>query len=384
MNVLMIGLGDHILTEPEGEVRRRHERYAARAGHLTVIVYSKARGPLPGGPLSASLAAYAARGARAAFLLRAVWLGLRHARRPVHLVTTQDPFITGLGGVILARLLGAPLLVQNHSSFFDNPYWLAEHRWRNRFFNRLGKWVVRRATMNRVVNPAERAKYLALGLPPERVRVVPMGNSGPFAAPLPPERIAAQRAAWGLGASHRVVLWVGHPARVKRLPALLDVMQRVVAEEPEARLVLVGDLSAGEEDIPAEVARRGLEDCVIMPGPVPFDALPAVYQAADVFALTSAYEGMPRVFSEAAASGLPFVAMDIAALRGVIRDGENGYLLPQGDVAGFAARVVGLLREPERARAMGARGRAWALEHLDSERLLEAWMALWEETARGG
>jgi len=65
-------------------------------------------------------------------------------------------------------------------------------------------------------------------------------------------------------------------------------------------------------------------------------------------------------------------------------DGENGYLVPQGDVDAFARRVLELLRAPEQGRAMGERGRALVLARFDSTRLFEEWMACWRETAAAG
>jgi glycosyltransferase involved in cell wall biosynthesis len=378
MHVLMISLEDEIVAKPEGDARRRHERYAESAGHLTVIAYSRRAGG-QGGSMSPHLTAFLCGGPRALFPLRAVWTGLRQARRPVDLVTSQDPFITGLAGLILARLLGAPLLVQNHSAFFDNPYWIAEHPLRNRLFNALGKAVIRRATMHRVVNEAERAKYLAAGIPPERVHVIPLANPAPFAVAIPPQEVAAQRAAWGLDEAHHVVLWVGWPVANKRVPLLLEAMRRVAEADPLARLVLVGDLGRSLDDLLALIAHLGLDGVVIAPGPSAHVDLPRIYRAADVYAMTSVYEGLPRVLSEAGASGLPQVVMDAPGVREAIVDGENGYIVPFGDVDAFAARLLELLGDPNQRAAMGQAAQAYTLTHFDPDRLFQAWMDCWKE-----
>ncbi len=379
MHVLMISLEDEIVARPEGDARRRHERYAEAAGHLTVIAYSRRAGGR-GGSLTPHLTAFLCGGPRALFLPRAVWAGLRRAARPVDLVTSQDPFITGLVGLILARLLGAPLLVQNHSSFFDNPYWIAEHPLRNRLFNALGKAVIRRATMHRVVNEAEREKYLVAGIPAERVRVIPLANPAPFTVEIPPEEVAAQRAAWGLDETHHVVLWVGWPVANKRVPLLLEAMRRVAAADRLARLVLVGDLGRSLDDLPALIARLGLTGVVIAPGPSAHADLPRIYRAADVYALTSVYEGLPRVLSEAGASGLPQVVMDAPGVREAIRDGENGYCVPFGDVDAFAARLLDLLGDSDHRAAMGRAARTFTLTRFDPDRLFQAWMDCWKDT----
>jgi glycosyltransferase involved in cell wall biosynthesis len=376
----MISLSEQVLTRPDDEVRQRHERYGAAAGHLTMIVYSGAADVPPGGDLFPHLAVYPVKGHPLLFPLLAVIAGLRHARRPVDLVTTQDPFATGLAGLILAWLLRAPLLAQNHSRCFDNPHWIAQNPRRHGIFNRLGRWVIRRAAMNRVVNPAERETYIALGVAPDRVRVIPLANPAAFAVPVPPEKLAAQRAAWGLDATHKIVLWVGRLVPLKQIPLLLAVMQRVIQQEPLARLVLVGD-PASLPDLPAAITARGLDDVVILPGYSLHDDLPVAYQAADVYALTSVYEGMPRVVSEAGASGLPVVLMDLPGLDAVVLDGETGWIVPQGDMEAFADRVLALLRDRDQARAMGQRARDHVLAYFDSDRLFDEWMACWRDAA---
>ncbi len=381
MNVLMIGLGDQVLTQPDGDVRDRHERYGRAAGHLTMLVYSDSPSGPADGALSSHLAAYPICGSPLLFTLRAVLAGLRYARRPVHLVTTQDPFSTGLAGVILSWLLHAPLLVQNHSDFFDNIHWIAEKPRRHGLFNRLGKWVIKRAAMNRVVNNGERDKYLRMGVQPARVRVIPLADPGPFSVDVPAGEIAARRASWGLDLTHRVVLWVGRPVRLKRLPVLMDVMRQVVAQVPDARLVLVGDMGLAQEDLVAEIRRRQLEDVIVMPGVVRFADLPGVYQSADVYAHTSIYEGLGRVMLEAGAAGLPVVAMDSAGVREVVVDGDNGYIVAQGDVDVFAARVLSLLNDPRKAREMGLRGREIALTRFDPARLFDDLMQCWQDAA---
>ena len=137
-----------------------------------------------------------------------------------------------------------------------------------------------------------------------------------------------------------MIIWVGFPVGFKRVPLLLDVFRRVHEREPNARLLFVGDMSKSADDLPALMAEHGIQDAVLTPGFVPHEQLPAYYGAADVFLMTSAYEGIPRVLMEASATGLPLVAFDRVGVREVIVDGENGYLVPEGDLDGMAAQVV--------------------------------------------
>ena len=101
----------------------------------------------------------------------------------------------------------------------------------------------------------------------------------------------------------------------------------------------------------------------------PHDELPAHYAAGDVFAMPCRtrnrgldVEGLGIVYLEASASGLPVVAGDSGGAPDAVLPGETGYVVPGRDVAEVADRVSELLLHPDRAAAMGRRGRAWVEE----------------------
>src|SRR5690606_35040033 len=135
----------------------------------------------------------------------------------------------------------------------------------NPWLNRLAKFIVRRADSCRVVNRYERDKYIALGLDPARVRVIPVPASlDRFLAPVPPQAIQALRERLGLRPEHRVALWVGRPVGFKNLPLLFQAVDRARRAVPDMRLVLVGDFSKAEGLRQQAVALLG--DVVIFAG----------------------------------------------------------------------------------------------------------------------
>jgi glycosyltransferase involved in cell wall biosynthesis len=96
-----------------------------------------------------------------------------------------------------------------------------------------------------------------------------------------------------------------------------------------------------------------------------------LYQALDVYVLASHREGWPRSAMEAAACGLPVVATDIRGCRQVVVDGDTGLLFPPGDAAALAARLLELLADPARRRAMGTAAVALSQERFDQEKVIE-------------
>jgi phosphatidylinositol alpha-1,6-mannosyltransferase len=140
---------------------------------------------------------------------------------------------------------------------------------------------------------------------------------------------------------------------------------RVLARHPDARLLLVG---AGplESSLRRAIAARGLQNSVVLTGPVPLADLPAHYAAGDVFAMPCRtrrggldVEGLGMVFLEASACGLPVVAGTSGGAPETVREGVTGHVVEPRSPAAVAATVGDLLADPARARAMGAAGRAW-------------------------
>ena len=109
---------------------------------------------------------------------------------------------------------------------------------------------------------------------------------------------------------------------------------------------------------------------LVLTGDVDWERIVELYVAADVFALLSEREPWAVVVNEAAACGLPLVLSDrVGAAHDLLRDGENGALVPAGDVGAAATALRALAADPElRARAGRALPRARARLGLRAER----------------
>jgi glycosyltransferase involved in cell wall biosynthesis len=386
LHVLMIALGDQVLTGEGGDTRQRHLEYAERVAHLHMVVYSSRESNLRETALSDHLTAYPTRSAtRPGFILDAYRLGAQVCRaHPIDLITTQDPFTTALPGVWLKRRFGVPLDVQNHSDFFDNRAWIAERPLRNRFFNQLGKWALRRADTHRVLNRAERDKYLRMGIPAERVIVLATPTRlDRFEPDGPLGEVESLRAALELPSGAPVLLWVGRPVRFKRVLLLVEAVALARAAHPDVQLMLVGDF-ADRPDVVEQVRRLNLTQAVHFTGSVLHESLPAYYRLADVYVHSSAYEGLGKVMIEAAASGLPVVSTRTAGAAEIVVEGETGLLCEPENAADLAEQIGVLLTDPARARQMGAAGRAFVREKFDHAANLDTVVDTWRRTAALG
>jgi glycosyltransferase involved in cell wall biosynthesis len=137
----------------------------------------------------------------------------------------------------------------------------------------------------------------------------------------------------------------------------VEVAARLASGFPAAHFLLVGD-GALRRRLERLRREHGLEGRLHLPGWR--RDVPAIYDAATVVTLTSRFEGLPRVLVEALAAGVPVVAMAVDGVNEVVRDRENGFLVPPDDVAGVAERVGEILRDG----ALRSRLSAQALEGL--------------------
>ncbi|MBW1839478.1 MAG: glycosyltransferase family 4 protein, partial [Deltaproteobacteria bacterium] len=145
------------------------------------------------------------------------------------------------------------------------------------------------------------------------------------------------------------------------------VAKIVSAEISKARFLLIGNgvLRSKVEEL---IEVLSIEDRTLLLGWR--RDIPEIMNCIDILVLTSLWEGLPRVFPQAMASGIPVVATGVDGIPEAIQDGVNGFLLPPGDIDGMAAKIIYLIRHPEKAREMGEKGKRLVGE-FDIWRMLE-------------
>lgn len=169
-----------------------------------------------------------------------------------------------------------------------------------------------------------------------------------------------------LGLSDRpVVVCVSRLVPRKGQDVLVRALPLIRRQVPDAALLLVGG-GPDHPRIQRLAAEHDVADDVVLTGSVPWEELPAHYDAGDVFAMPCRtrragleVEGLGIVFLEASATGLPVVAGRSGGSPDAVLDGVTGHVVDGTSVAAVAAAVGGLLADPVAARAMGAAGRDW-------------------------
>ncbi len=219
-----------------------------------------------------------------------------------------------------------------------------------------------------VQNPDNAALLLALGVDKDRIRLI-RGSGVDTATFRPgPEPEGAP-----------VVLLPARMLWAKGVGEFVDAAGRVRASGIDARFVLVGQPDPGN---PSTVSQEQLQEWqrehrVEWWG---YHAdMPTVFRQAHIVCLPSYGEGLPMSLLEAASTGLPIVTTDVAGCREVVKDGDNGFLIPVRDGSALADALVRLLRDSELRKRMGARGRERAVSEFDVSSVVSATLAIYQE-----
>jgi L-malate glycosyltransferase len=226
---------------------------------------------------------------------------------------------------------------------------------------------------------AVRSKLVAEGINGKRITVIHNGIDMTRLEPaVPISRVESLRAlglerATSCPAFITIVANMRH--EVKDYPMFLRAAQLVKAAVPET-----GFLVAGEG--PLQLSIEGLATELGITGSTFFlgrcQRISDLLNASDVCVLSSKAEGFSNSILEYMAAGRPVVATDVGGAKEVIIEGVTGHLVDSGDHAAMAAKIISLLLAPERARAMGEKGKQRVAERFSSRALLQNTEALYD------
>jgi glycosyltransferase involved in cell wall biosynthesis len=230
------------------------------------------------------------------------------------------------------------------------------HTWPDRRpgIRRATREVLRRATQMTAVSGALAREIQRVE--PCDVRVIWNGADERFFFP---QDRAAARSALQLPADRFIVAYAGVMDREKGVYDLIDAVSRVRERRPLLVFAGTGIDAAG---VDTEAHRRGVE--LRMLGRLPQERIAQVYAAADVVALASWLEGMPNVICEAMLSQRAVVSTMVGGVPEIVRDGEEGLLVPIGDTAAFARALERCAADEQLRDRLAENARAFAARHL--------------------
>lgn len=173
-------------------------------------------------------------------------------------------------------------------------------------------------------------------------------------------------------AARPTIIFLGKIAQNKGVELLLQAAHRLLKAYPDLQLRLLGRGDTPYvERLQRQAASLDATSLLDMPGFVARQELPAHLSQAHVFAAPSLYEGGPGfVYLEAMACGLPVIACEGSGAAEVVMPGENGFLVPPGDVEALANILQRLLSNTAEREAIGRYARQYVLAEADSQKCL--------------
>lgn len=199
--------------------------------------------------------------------------------------------------------------------------------------------------------PTEQAQLTSLyAAAPDKIAVIPPGVDLNRFRPI---AVAEAKTLLGIPLQRKNLLFAGRIEPLKGIDTLLQAMALLKAHRSEFLSNVCVTIIGGNpwaDTLEPEMARLqemcqalDLGDLVTFAGARDQDLLPYYYAAAEIVVMPSHYESFGMVALEAMAMGTPVIASEVGGLAHLVRDGQNGYLIPVGDASALAARILRLL-----------------------------------------
>jgi 1,2-diacylglycerol 3-alpha-glucosyltransferase len=222
-------------------------------------------------------------------------------------------------------------------------------------------WLSRKFTS--LITPTQTIANLIKGMTGLQAETISSGvDLKSFHPSLPGEDGLSMRQKWNLPPGAPMLLHVGRLDTDKRVERVIQAAARAMSDT-DAHLLIVGD-GTQKTALIHLCESLNMAERVHFTGYIPAaDGLSDIYRMAHLFLMASEIETQGIVLLEAAASGLPIVAIRATCIPEIVHDGVNGFLVEPDDIESFANRVKCLLLEREKARIMGQAGIALAHEH---------------------
>ena len=179
----------------------------------------------------------------------------------------------------------------------------------------------------------------------------------------------------------RTVVAMGRLVRQKGFDLLIEAFARCAVQHPEWSLVILGE---GEErsNLESLIAAKYLQDRVRLAGQVPYPG--QILGQADLFVLSSRFEGFPNALMEAMACKLAVISTDCpSGPRDIVRDGVDGLLIPPDDINALANSMDRLMADSAERQRLGACAME-VIERFSIEKVMSMWDELVDHTCRRG
>lgn len=284
------------------------------------------------------------------------------------LVTVQDPFFSGFLGYLLKRKFNLKLHVQLHGDFFGSKYFRKESLF-NRFRHFLGKFIIKKADGFRIVSQRIKNSLVGSKISEDKVAVVPIYTQIKSQTPTPKSQ------------KHNkfIFLTVGRLVPVKNIELQIKALAGIIKDYPDAELWIIGG-GPEKKRLQAISYKLKAKDNVRFWGWQ--DELEKFYKQADVFLLTSNYEGWGLVVIQAANYSLPIIMTDVGCAREVIKDGQNGIVIPVNNQKALEEAMIKVVEDSELRKKLSENAKKAILGLPSKDETLKLYKQSWQMTLK--
>jgi glycosyltransferase involved in cell wall biosynthesis len=273
---------------------------------------------------------------------------------------------SGIWGRLVGKLAGAPVIMTTEHGM---TLWKKSHHLiLERFVNQFTDKIIA------VSEDIRRRRIEHEGVPPEKIITIPNAvNIEQFSQASARNKIRKQL---NLDSYAPVVGAVARLVPPKRLDYLLAAARLVCQAAPQARFIIIGDgpLRQELENQAAELKEVG---CVQFLGSR--QDIPDLLSALDIFVLSSEREGLPVAMLEAMAASVPVVVTGVGGIPEVIRDGQNGLLVPPHEPERLAQAILNLIGDPGLRRNLAEQGLKTVNAHFSANAVSRQIIALYDD-----
>lgn len=277
---------------------------------------------------------------------------------------------------LLARATGHKVIMHVHGGAFGNFY---EHS--PRLLKKLIRFCLRLNYRVIVLSPQMREVLLDIGLENERVEIIGDAVLMPDSSIL--DRVNAMRRDFNSTVGTVTVLFLNRIAGAKGVMELIEAAPRVCERFPYVRFQIVGPHTSVCRTIREKIGAYGLTGRIQMPGGVTGEAKERAFLNADIYVLPTHVEAMSIGLLEAMSYGLACIATSVGGIPSVVKDGENGLLVPAKDSQALAEAIERLVGDGGLRRRLGEVGRRTIQQRFNWETRAQEYVDLYNAVISG-
>ena len=285
--------------------------------------------------------------------------------------TTQDLFETGLVGFLLKVFYKIGWQVQVHTDFLS-PFFF-----RQSFLNKIrvviSKIIIWKADRVRVVSERIKKSLIEIGFKGEKIDVLPIAVQA--------EEIKNMPITFDLRKefpdANFIIFMASRLTPEKNIKLALNAFSEALKINSGMKLVIAGD-GPCKKDLEDEAEKRGIFQDVKFLGKLSYQEVISGMKTADLFLSSSVYEGYGMAVVEAAAVGCPVLMTDTGVAGEIIKDGENGTVVPVGLVSKMAEAIVDLAGDNNKRKKIAEEGKKIVLDLISKEEYLKKFREIME------